>query len=235
MIDALAKASAVPRHVACVMDGNGRWATARGLERNEGHVAGEAALQRVVKGCLDHGVEWLTVYAFSTENWSRPASEVGFIMAMSIDVVRRRAAELREQGVRVVFSGRRGDPIPPETLAAMDEIEAATTKSQRLVLNVALNYGGRAEILDACAALMQDPPEVLDEQTFAAALYQPEAPDVDLFIRTSHELRVSNFLLWQIAYAELYFTERLWPDMDEAEFARALEAYAQRNRRFGGV
>ncbi len=227
----------IPQHIACVMDGNGRWATMRGLDRNEGHIAGEAALQRVVEAAKELGVSWLTVYAFSTENWSRPTDEVAFIMAMSVDVVARRAVELREKGVRVVFSGRRGEPIPADTLRAMDDVVRATADGASLTLNVALNYGGRAELVDAVRQLVADGvrPEDIDEAALAKRLYQPDAPEVDLFVRTSGELRISNFLLWQCAYAEFYFTETLWPDFDADGLREAVAAYQQRRRRFGGV
>lgn len=229
--------SRVPRHIACVMDGNGRWAKARGLERNQGHVAGEAALRSVVEGALDAGVAWLTVYAFSTENWNRPSDEVGFIMAMSVDVVARRVADLREKGVRVVFSGRRGAPIPSVTLDAMDDAETQTASCSTLTLNVALNYGGRAELVDAARKLVEDgvPAEQVDERAITQRLYLPQAPEVDLLVRTSNELRLSNFLLWQLAYAELYFTDVLWPDFDKYELFGAIVAYQQRDRRYGGL
>lgn len=219
------------------MDGNGRWAEQRGLARNEGHVAGESALHSVVEGARNLGVSWLTVYAFSTENWSRPTDEVSFIMAMSVDVVARRVEELREKGVRIVFSGRRGMPIPNETTTAMDAAVQHTASCDRLTLNVALNYGGRAELVDVAKRLIADgiSAEDVDETSITQRLYQPEAPDVDLFIRTSNELRISNFLLWQIAYAELYFTEKFWPEFDKYELYRAVAAYQTRDRRFGGV
>jgi undecaprenyl diphosphate synthase len=227
----------VPVHVACVMDGNGRWASQRGLPRTEGHQAGEKALSEVVDGALDIGVKWLTAYAFSTENWARPTDEVEFLMKFNEDVLEHRSVQLNEQGVRLVFAGRRGWPVPEKLAVKMDEAMDLTKNNERLTLTIAFNYGGRAEIVDAVRALISagTPADAIDEATIRSRLYVPDMPDVDLMIRSSNEFRVSNFLLWQIAYSELYFTETLWPDFDRAHFFEAVRAYQKRQRRFGGL
>jgi undecaprenyl pyrophosphate synthase len=215
--------SRVPRHVAIIMDGNGRWAEARGLPRTKGHEAGERALFDVVEGALEAGIEFLSVYAFSTENWSRPSDEVDFLLGFNRALLRQRRDDLDARGVRIRRVGRR-DPVPQDVLDEFDEAEAATAGNTRMELLVCFNYGGRAELEDAAAA-----------GSIADNLYAPHAPDVDLLIRTSGERRLSNFLLWQSAYAELYFTETLWPDFDRHALFGALEDYAARDRRFGGL
>ena len=213
----------VPRHVALIMDGNGRWAEARGLARSQGHEAGERALFDVVEGALEAGVRYLSAFAFSTENWSRPEDEVEFLLGFNRKLLRQRRDDMNERGVRIRRVGRR-DPVPQDVLDEFDAAEEATRHNQRMNLMVCFNYGGRAEIEDAAA---QGP--------IAENLYAPDVPDVDLLVRTSGEMRVSNFLLWQSAYAELYFTETLWPDFDRHSLFDAIRDYAGRDRRFGGL
>ena len=230
----------VPRHVAIVMDGNGRWANERGLTRVEGHKRGEAVVVEAARGCIDIGVRWLSLYAFSTENWRRSPDEVRFLMGFSRDVIRRRTDELAVMGVRVRWAGRR----PRLWRSVINELTAAEERTRHnTVLNLAMcvNYGGRAEIGDAArriaqlAAAGELNPDKVDERTVARYLYQPQMPDVDLFIRPSGEQRTSNFMLWQSAYAELVFQDILWPDFDRRDLWRAVEAYARRDRRFGGA
>ncbi|MFL6224437.1 MAG: polyprenyl diphosphate synthase [Actinomycetes bacterium] len=230
---------AVPDHVAIVMDGNGRWAGAKGLPRNKGHEAGEAALFDTVEGGLDAGLSWLTVYAFSTENWRRPASEVRFLMNFNERLLVRRSHELHEREVRIRFIGRR-DRIPPNVRRRIQEAEALTAGDTRMTLAVALDYGGRDELTRGVQALAAEiragrGPRRIDERAIARHLYAADMPDVDLLIRTSNEFRISNFLLWQIAYAELHFTPVLWPDFNRQELFKALRAYQGRHRRFGAV
>ena len=217
------------------MDGNGRWAAARGLSVAEGHQAGSRALRPVVETAIDLGVESLAVYAFSTENWTRPPEEVEALMAIFGETIDRELADLAKEGVRTRFVGRR-DRAPGWLQAKLAELEEATADRSRLNLWIAFDYGGRAELVEAARRIVEsgaDPDEV-DEELVARHLYAPEMPDPDLVIRTSGELRVSNFLLWQSAYAEFVFTETLWPDFGPDELRSALEDYAQRRRRFGG-
>jgi len=205
----------VPAHVACVMDGNGRWANARGLPRTEGHAAGEEALLDVVNGALEIGVRWITLYAFSTENWRRPADEVRYLMGFNESLLMRRRDELNEKGVRIRFAGRRDWRVPRRVLKRMDESIELTRGNDRMTMTMAFNYGGRAEIVDAVRALVAEgvAPNKVDEKAIRRHLYFPDMPDPDLVIRTSGETRISNFLLWEIAYSELVFPEVLWPDM----------------------
>ncbi|HSL01818.1 MAG TPA: polyprenyl diphosphate synthase [Rubrobacteraceae bacterium] len=226
----------VPRHVAVIMDGNGRWAQRRWLPRAAGHRAGVAVLTPLLEVAGEVGVESLTLYAFSTENWGRPDDEVEMLMRLFLETAREKVPELSERGARLRFVGRRED-LPASVLEAMREAEDLTANNDRLDVYVALNYGGRSEIVDATRRMLADglSPEAVDEATFARYLYAPEVPEVDLVIRTSGELRVSNFLLWQIAYAEFYVTDTLWPDFSPDEFLRAVESYASRSRRRGGV
>ena len=216
--------SRLPTHVACVMDGNGRWAQARGLPRTEGHAAGEEALIDTVEGAAEIGLLWLTVYAFSTENWRRPPAEVRFLMGFNESLLVRRSHELHEQNVRIRFVGRPDARIPRRVRARIDEA-------------VAFNYGGRAEIVDAAAGLVRSgvPADEVDEAALAKHLYDAEMPDVDLMIRTSGENRLSNFLLWQMAYSELVFTDTLWPDFRRGDLFDAICIYQARDRRFGGL
>ncbi|MFT7837430.1 isoprenyl transferase [Saccharothrix sp. BKS2] len=233
-------ADLVPRHIAIVMDGNGRWANQRGLSRIEGHKRGEAVVVEVAKGAIALGVKWISLYAFSTENWRRSPEEVRFLMGFSRDVIRHRTDELDELGVRVRWAGRR----PRLWRSVIKELEVAEERTKgNDVLNLAMciNYGGRAEVGDAAreiarlAAAGKINPEKVDERTLSRHMYQPDMPDVDLFIRPSGEQRTSNFLLWQSAYAELVFQDILWPDFDRLDLWRACEAYARRDRRFGGA
>jgi undecaprenyl diphosphate synthase len=229
----------VPDHVAIVMDGNGRWAAARGLPRSKGHEAGEAALFDTVEGALDAGLSWLTVYAFSTENWRRPATEVRFLMNFNELVLVRRSHELHERDVRIRFIGRR-DRVPPHVRRRIDEAERLTAGDTRMTLAVALDYGGRDELARAVQGLAAEArqgrgPRRIDERAIARRLYAPDMPDVDLLVRSGGERRVSNFLLWQIAYAELYFTPVLWPDFNRQRLFEALRDYQTRQRRFGAV
>jgi undecaprenyl diphosphate synthase len=227
----------VPGHVAIIMDGNGRWANSRGLPRNAGHEAGETALFDTVEGALELGIQHLTVYAFSTENWKRPPSEVRFLLNFNESLLTRRADELHERGVRVRFIGRRGRPVPKRLLKLIESTEALTADDERMTLRIAFNYGGQQELADAAKAAAQDLAEGrikrIDTRAIAARLSDPTMPDVDLMVRTSGEQRTSNFLPWQAAYAELVFTDTLWPDFDRYELARAVAVYQARERRFG--
>lgn len=229
--------SRVPAHVAIVMDGSGRWAKRRGLPRTEGHGAGEASLVDVTYGAISAGVKALTVFAFSTENWRRPADEVRYLMNFNRGLLDRRQHELHEDGVRIIFSGRQDWRVPKGVLRRMDDAMEETRDNHRFTLNIAFNYGGRAEIVDAVRAIVDEkiPARRIDEKTIARHLYRPELPDPDLVIRTSGEYRISNFLLWEMAYAELVFTDVLWPDFRREDLFAAIEEYQSRERRFGGV
>jgi undecaprenyl diphosphate synthase len=221
--------------VAIILDGNGRWAKRRGPPTAAGHRAGARAVRRVVEAAIDLGIHDLSVFAFSTENWSRPQDEVDALMEIFAETIERELPDLAEQGVRVRFIGRR-DRAPEALRARMHAMEDRTELNARLNLWVAFDYGGRAELVQATRRIVEsgvDPAEI-DENVFAANLYAPELPDPDLFIRTSGELRVSNFLLWQLAYAELVFVDKLWPDFDERDLRAALADYASRRRNFGG-
>jgi undecaprenyl diphosphate synthase len=228
---------AIPGHVACVMDGNGRWAQQQGLPRIEGHKQGEHALFEAVEGALELGVEWLTVYAFSTENWKRPPDEVRFLINFNEEILDRRKHELNEMGVQIRFIGRRDWRVPKRLIRRMDEAAALTRNNKKLVFTIAFNYGGRAEIIDAMKALMAAgvDPDKVTEKMLARQLYDPDMPDVDLMIRTSGEYRTSNFLLWQLAYSEMLFTDELWPDFTRDSLRNAVAEYQSRSRRYGGV
>ncbi len=225
----------VAHAVAIIMDGNGRWATGHGVGVAEGHRAGSRALRPVVETAIDVGVESLVVYAFSTENWSRSAEEVEALMEIFGETIDRELADLAKEGVRTRFVGRR-DRAPDWLRAKLAELEAATANETRLSLWIAFDYGGRAELVEAARRIAESgvEPEDIDESLFAQHLYAPEMPDPDLVIRTSGELRLSNFLLWQSAYAEFVFVDTLWPDFGPNEFRAAIEEYASRRRRFGG-
>ena len=229
--------SRVPVHIACVMDGNGRWANIRGLPRTEGHAAGEAALLDAVEGALEIGVKWLTMFAFSTENWRRPVDEVRYLMNFNEGLLLRRRDELHEKGVRIRFSGRRDWRVPRRVIRRMDESAALTASNKRMTLTMAFNYGGRAEIVDAVKSIVADrvPIDKVDERTIRSRLYYPDMPDPDLVIRTSGEYRISNFLLWELAYSELVFMDVLWPDFRRSHLYEAVAEYQRRERRFGGV
>jgi undecaprenyl diphosphate synthase len=218
------------------MDGNGRWAKARWLPRAAGHRAGVSVLTPLLEAAGEAGVEALTLYAFSTENWGRPETEVDSLMTLFLETAKGKVPELNERGARLRFLGRRGH-LTEAVQTAIGEAEELTRENDRLHVYIALNYGGRAEIVDAARRMIEDglSPDEVDEATFASYLYAPEVPEVDLVIRTSGELRISNFLLWQIAYAEFYVTETLWPDFSPEEFRRAIDSYAARSRRRGGV
>jgi undecaprenyl diphosphate synthase len=217
------------------MDGNGRWAERRGLPVAEGHREGTRALRRTVEAAIDLGVRSLAVYAFSTENWTRPTEEVETLMEIFGETIERELPDLAKQGVRTRFMGRR-DRVPAWLHGPMAALEEETASNDRLSLWIAFDYGGRAELVEAARRAIESgvAPEALDEDAFAAHLYAPELPDPDLLIRTSGELRLSNFLLWQLAYAELVFVDVLWPDFGEDDLRRALADYATRRRRFGG-
>ncbi len=227
----------IPVHVGCVMDGNGRWAKMRGLPRTEGHGAGEVALLDAVDGALDLGVKWLTVYAFSTENWRRPPEEVRYLMGFNKNLLRNRRDYLNERGVRIRFSGRRDWRVPRSVAKEIDSATDLTHANRTLTLTIAFNYGGRAEIVDAIKKIIRDGTSArsVDEKTIAKALYYPDAPDPDLVIRTSGEYRISNFLLWEIAYSELIFQDVLWPDFRKEHLFEAVREYQRRNRRYGGL
>ena len=227
--------SEVARSVAIIMDGNGRWAEARELPVAEGHREGTRALRRTVEAAIELGVESLVVYAFSTENWTRPVDEVEDLMAIFGETIERELPDLGREGVRVRFVGRR-DRAPASLLAQMEALETETTANDRLRLWICFDYGGRAELVEAARRIVArglQPAEV-DEELLGASLYEPEMPDPDVLVRTSGELRISNFLLWQLAYSELVFTETLWPDFGAEDLRSALETFARRRRRFGG-
>ena len=227
----------IPRHIACVMDGNGRWAERRGLPRTDGHTAGEEALVDTVDGALELGTSWLTVYAFSTENWRRPADEVRFLMGFNESLLMRRRDELHEKGVRVRFIGRRDWRVPRRVLRRMDETVELTQANRRLTLTLAFNYGGRAEIIDAVRAMVEagTPADKVTEKRLRQHLYAPDMPDPDVVVRTSGEYRISNFLLWELAYSELVFTDVLWPDFRRENLFEAVREFQNRDRRYGGV
>ena len=234
------KRDLVPEHVAIVMDGNGRWANARGLPRVEGHRAGEAALLDVVAGAIEIGVKHLSVYAFSTENWRRSPEEVKFLMGFNREVLRRRRDQLNEWGVRVRWVGR-APKLWASVISELREAEEMTKKNSGLTLQMCVNYGGRLELVDAIREIAEGVangsinPARITEKTVQAHLYEPSLPDVDLFIRSSGEQRTSNFLLWQSAYSEMVFLDTLWPDFSRVQLWRAIEDYARRDRRFGGA
>ena len=230
-----------PKHVAIVMDGNGRWAQRRGLKRTDGHAAGEEALFDTVEGALEIGLEWLTVYAFSTENWRRPLDEVRFLMSFNERLLVARRDELNDKGVRVRFIGRRYGRVPGRVRRRIEETEELTVRNRKLTLTFAFNYGGRAELVDAvreiahAAADGRLDPDRIDEKTLHRHLYAPDMPDPDLLVRTSGEHRISNYLLWQAAYSELMFTDVLWPDFRRKHLFKAVDEFQRRERRFGSV
>lgn len=224
----------LPRHIAIIMDGNGRWATARGLPRTAGHRAGADAVRVTVEECRRLGIAHLTLYAFSSENWCRPAAEVAALFSLLLEFLTKETPAMREQGIALQVLGDM-DGLPGPQRAALKHAMAKTADCRAMRLNLALNYGGRAELTRAMRQLAGKPANEITEESIANALYTAGQPDPDLLIRTSGELRLSNFLLWQCAYSELYFTPTLWPDFNAEELARALQAYAGRQRRFGGA
>ncbi|WP_151549272.1 MULTISPECIES: isoprenyl transferase [Corynebacterium] len=230
----------IPRHIALVMDGNGRWAKERGLKRTEGHKRGEAVLMDVVDACLALGVDYLSAYAFSTENWRRSTDEVRFLMGFNRDVLRRQRDVLNEKGVRVRWAGRR-PRLWRSVIRELEEAEQLTAANTRMTLAMCVNYGGRAEIVDAAREIARQAragtlsPGAITEERFSEFLDEPDMPDVDLFLRPSGEKRTSNFLLWQSAYAEMVYQDKLFPDFTPQDLFAAVEEYARRDRRFGGV
>ena len=237
-MSATAAIACVPRHVAVIMDGNGRWAKRRLQPRLFGHRAGAESLRAVLRACREHGVEYLTVYAFSTENWVRPADEVSGLMSLLKTFLKKDEHELHENQVRLRVTGRIQD-LPKAVRAELERVMEATKNYEKGHLILALSYGGRTEIVDAVRVIAakakagEIDPAQIDEALLARHLYLPDVPDPDLMIRTSGELRLSNFLLWELSYAEFYFVDTLWPDFREADFAKALEEYARRQRRYG--
>ncbi len=226
--------SQIPRHVGIIIDGNGRWARRQGRPASFGHRAGVRAIKRVLQACEDFGVHALSIYAFSTENWARPRAEVRALMRLFHETMQREIEEMHRRGVRILVSGRRED-LSARMRQRIDEAMTLTRNNNNGILNVCLNYGGRAEIVDAVRKLVADHVDVhhVDEAAISARMYQPELPDPDLIIRTAGERRVSNFLLWQGAYAEMLVTDTLWPDFDATDLKAALDDYASRVRRFG--
>jgi undecaprenyl diphosphate synthase len=231
----------IPAHVAIVMDGNGRWAQQRGLPRTEGHAAGEDALWDTIQGAVQVGVKWLTVFAFSTENWRRPPTEVRYLMNFNRELLRRRRDRLHEMNVRIRFLGRRNWRVPRSVLKEIQRAEEMTARNTGTTLSIAFNYGGRAEIVDAVKELAAEVkagrlrPERIDERTIAEHLYAVDMPPPDLLIRTSGEQRISNFLVWEAAYSELWFTPLFWPDFDREHLFEAIRDFQKRTRRFGGL
>ncbi len=224
----------VPRHVAIIMDGNGRWAVSRGLDVSEGHHAGYENIRRVVTDFANRGVEYLTLYAFSTENWDRPESEVNGILDLAIAVIAREAQELHESGVRIKHLGR-VDRLSPELREELAQAVEMTAGNSGLTLGIAFDYGGRAEIVQAAKRMVEDgvSADEVDEQKFSGFLYTSDMPDVDLLIRTGGDFRISNFLLWQTAYSEFYSSETWWPDFHGEHIDEAFDAFNERKRRFG--
>ncbi|MGI8610064.1 MAG: polyprenyl diphosphate synthase [Candidatus Dormibacteria bacterium] len=226
----------VPRHIAIIMDGNGRWARSRHRPRLEGHRAGLNAIRRVMTACDELGIEILSLYAFSTENWTRPRTEVTGLMRLFSQTLDREIAELHEKGVQVRVTGRR-EQLSPALVRKIEQAESLTRGNSRRVLNLLINYGGRAEIVDAARKLILEgaDPATLAESDIARSLYNPDLPDPELIIRTAGEQRISNFLVWEAAYAEFHYTDRLWPDFDDSDVRQAIASFTSRERRFGGL
>lgn len=223
----------MPNHVAIIMDGNGRWAKKRGLPRTMGHRSGAKALKKILTHAGELGIKYLTVYAFSTENWKRPKKEVDLLMKLFGEYLKNEKNTMMKNGVRLMVSGRK-DGVSKELLKEIDVTENLTKNNNGITLNIAFNYGGRSEILDAVNKIIKDNVSEVTEETFAKYLYS-DIPDPELLIRTSGELRISNFLLWQIAYSEIYISDLMWPDFDEEALEVALNTYMKRDRRFGGL
>jgi undecaprenyl diphosphate synthase len=232
----MAEKTGLPRHVAIIMDGNGRWATQRGLSRLEGHRAGYNTIHDIVRYMGELNIEYATFYSFSTENWNRPKEEVTGIFKLLGEVIKREAADLHKNNVRISWLGRR-EGMSDKLVREIEDALELTEKNTGLTLSLALNYGGRQEITDAVRRIIKEdvPAEKLDEKLFESYLYTAGTPPVDLLIRTAGEIRISNFLLWQAAYAEFYFTPVLWPDFTRTEMDKAIAAFSSRNRRFGGL
>ncbi|MCB5187435.1 isoprenyl transferase [Methylobacillus caricis] len=225
----------IPQHIAVIMDGNGRWAKKRFLPRVAGHKRGVEVVREVVRQCANSGVKYLTLFAFSSENWRRPSDEVSFLMGLFMEALQQEVGKLAENNIRLVMIGDRSR-FDPALTAKIGEAEAQTQANDGLTLTIAANYGGRWDVMQAVKRLLQDKPQLADsftEEDLSAYLSMHYAPEPDLFIRTGGEQRISNFLLWQLAYSELYFTETLWPDFDAAAFKLAIDSYQQRERRFG--
>ncbi len=230
----------LPRHVAIIMDGNGRWAKARDLPRIAGHKAGERSITEVTRAASEWGIQALSLFAFSTENWNRPENEVQFLMSFNRNLLNKRVKEFHERNIRIRHLGRR-DGIPASTLRAIDNAVDMTRNNTGMTLNIAFNYGGKAEIVDAIRALCSDvaqgkvDPARVDEELFRSYLYLPDMPDPDLLIRTAGEMRISNFMIWELAYTEIYVTDVLWPDFDRRHLAEAIRDFQGRERRFGAI
>ena len=227
----------IPTHVAIVMDGNGRWAQRRGLPRTDGHAAGEEALMDTIWGAHAAGIRWLTVYAFSTENWKRPVDEVRFLMNFNERLLLTRRDELHAKNIKMQFIGRRDWRVPKRILRRIDETLELTRNNTSMTVSMAFNYGGRAELVDAMRAIAAEgiKPDKITEKTIKAHLYDPDMPDPELMVRTSGEYRMSNFLMWELAYSELVFTDVLWPDFRRGDLYAAIDEYQRRERRFGGL
>ena len=223
----------VPNHIAIIMDGNGRWAKKRGLPRTFGHKEGAAALRKIITHAAKLGIKYLTVYAFSTENWKRSQEEVSALMFLFKSYIKNEEKNIMENNIRFMVSGRR-ENVSESLLEAIDKLQEKSKNNSGLTFNIAFNYGGRAEIIDAVNKILKSGKTSIDEVEFSKYLYN-DIPDPELLIRTSGELRISNFLLWQIAYSEIYITDTLWTDFDEKELDKAIESYEKRDRRFGGV
>jgi len=224
----------LPRHIAIIMDGNGRWAKKRGLPRTAGHRAGIKALRRTIKNCKNNGIKYLTVYAFSTENWARPKDEINTLFSLFKFFLRREVNKLIKQKIKIQFIGRLHE-FSDDIKILIEEVGTKMNFEPEMTFTVALNYGARQEIVDAVNEMIRRDVSEIDQMSFNDFLYTAGMPDVDLLVRTSGELRISNFLLWQCAYAEFYFTEAFWPDFDEKELNAAIAAYQRRERRFGGL
>lgn len=234
------KPEKLPRHIAIIMDGNGRWARKKFMPRTMGHRAGMGSLKEVVKACDEFGIKVLTVFAFSTENWKRPGEEVEFLMRLLVEFLNKELKELHENRVRINIWGET-EPLPDDCRNLIDKAIELTRENQGLIFNIALNYGSRREMVQAARTLAEKvksgeiEPEDIDDNIISDHLYSKGLPDPDLLIRTAGEMRISNFLLWQIAYSELWITDRLWPDFSKEDLAEAIAAYQQRDRRFGGL
>ena len=223
-----------PRHVAIIMDGNGRWATSQGLDRSSGHEKGTLNIQRVLQAFSSHGVKYITLYAFSTENWNRPKTEVDNLMRLTVSSIAEQLVFLHSEGIKITHLGEKSS-LPSEVTEAIKKCEKTTFHNDKLILNLAFNYGGRSEIVKAVKKLVEDkvsPPEI-NEYQIETRLYTNGIPDPDMVIRTAGEMRLSNFLIWQTAYSEYYSTETLWPDFNESDVSKAIDVYRRRTRKFG--